>query len=243
MKNALEILKQQGATLVDPVEVKSFSQMGNAEEVVLQYELKAEMNVYLARLGPNAPVHTLKEIIEFNQKNKETEMPYFGQDFFVKSEAKGPLTSKEYLAAREKCRRLTRKEEIDAVMKKYRLDALVAPTDGPAWLTDLVNGDHFLGGSSTPAAVAGYPSITVPAGFVFGLPPVFAGRCFSLSAHCTCPALMFSAAVMPSGRVNFDCPSVRNTATFAGCACITDFSPAPYLIRRTRTRSFWNSTL
>ncbi len=170
MNHALEILKQQGATLVDPVEIKSLSQLGNAEDLVLQYELKADMNAYLARLGPEAPVHTLKDVIEFNEKNKESEMPYFGQDFFIKSEARGPLTSREYLAALEKCRRLTRKEGIDAAMKKSSLDALVAPTDGPAWLTDLVDGDHFLGGSSTPAAVAGYPSITVPAGFVFGLP-------------------------------------------------------------------------
>jgi amidase len=170
MNSALEVLKQQGATLVDPVEIKSFAKMGNAEEVVLQYELKADLNAYLARLGPNAPVHTLKEIIEFNEKNKTTEMPYFGQDFFIKSEAKGSLTSKEYLAALQKCRTLTRKEGIDAAMKKHKLDALLAPTDSPAWLTDLVDGDHFLGGSSTAAAVAGYPSITVPAGYVFGLP-------------------------------------------------------------------------
>jgi amidase len=170
MNNAIEVLKQRGATLVDPVEMKSFSQMGNAEEVVLQYELKADLNAYLARLGPNAPVHTLKEIIEFNEKNKKEEMPYFGQDFFIKAEAKGSLTSKEYLRALAKCRKLTRKEGIDAAMKQHKLDALVAPTDSPAWLTDLVDGDHFLGGSSTAAAVAGYPSVTVPAGFVFGLP-------------------------------------------------------------------------
>jgi amidase len=170
MNNAIEVLKKQSAIVVDPVEIKSFSQLGEAETLVLQYELKADMNAYLARLGPNAPVHTLKEIIEFNEKNKKTEMPYFGQDFFIKAEAKGPLTSKEYLAALEKCRKLTRKEGIDAAMKKHKLDALVAPTDSPAWLTDLVDGDHFLGGSSTAAAVAGYPSITVPAGFVFGLP-------------------------------------------------------------------------
>lgn len=170
MNRALETLKQQGATLIDPVEIKSFSQMGDAETIVLQHELKADLNAYLARLGPNAPVHTLKEIIEFNEKNKKSEMPYFGQDFFVKSEAKGDLKSKEYLAALAKCRKLSRKEGIDAALKKHKLDALVAPTDSPAWLTDLVDGDHFLGGSSSAAAVAGYPSITVPAGFVFGLP-------------------------------------------------------------------------
>jgi amidase len=170
MNNTITTLKEQGAVIIDPVEIKSFGQIGNAEDTVLHYELKADMNIYLARLGPNTPVHTLKEIIEFNEKNRTTEMPYFGQDTFIKAEAKGPLTSKEYLDALEKCRKLTRKEGIDAAIKKYKLDALVAPTDGPAWLTDLVDGDHILGGSSTAAAVAGYPSITVPAGFVFGLP-------------------------------------------------------------------------
>jgi amidase len=97
-------------------------------------------------------------------------MPYFGQELFLKAEAKGPLTNKEYLDALKLCRRMSRKEGIDATMKKFNLDALVAPTDSPAWLTDLIDSDHFLGGSSTIAAVAGYPSITVPAGFVFGLP-------------------------------------------------------------------------
>ena len=139
------------------------------------------MSAYLAHLGPGAPVHSLKEIIEFNESNKKLEMPYFGQDLFIKSEAKGPLTSKEYLDALETDKRLARTEGIDAVMDKLKLDALVAPTEGPAWVTDLVTGDHFLGASSTPAAVAGYPSITVPAGFVFGLPVgiSFFGRAWS----------------------------------------------------------------
>jgi amidase len=170
MNEALEILKREGAVLVDPVEIKSFDQLDNAESTVLHYELKADMNAYLSRLGHAAPVHTLKEIIEFNEKNKDREMPYFGQDTFIKAEACGPLTSKEYLDALEKCRRLVRKEGIDAALVNHKLDALLAPTDSPAWLTDLVDGDHFLGGSSTAAAVAGYPSITVPAGLVFGLP-------------------------------------------------------------------------
>lgn len=181
MADALEAMKKAGAVLVDPVEIKSFGQLGHAEDTVLQYELKADMNAYLARLGPNAPVHTLKEIIEFNEKNKAKEMPYFGQDMFIKAEAKGPLTTKEYVSALAKCRRLMRDEGIDAAMKKLTLDALVAPTDSPAWPIDLVDGDHFLGGSSTAAAVAGYPSITVPAGFVFGLPVgiSFFGRAWS----------------------------------------------------------------
>ncbi len=170
MEAALSVLKENGAVLVDPVKIPSLAKMGNAEDLVLHYELKADMNAYLARLGPGAPVHTLKEIIEFNEKNAKTEMPYFGQDVFVKAEAMGPLTSKEYVTALEKCRKLTRTEGIDAAMKKHKLDALVAPTDSPSWMTDLIDGDHYLGGSSTAAAVAGYPSITVPAGFWFGLP-------------------------------------------------------------------------
>lgn len=170
MGEALDVLKQQGAIIIDPVETKTFGKIGEPEGTVLQYELKADMNAYLARLGPNSPMHTLKDLIEFNEKHAKEEMPYFGQDFFLKAEAKGPLTSKEYLDALAKCRRFSRAEGIDAAMKKHKLDALVAPTDSPAWMTDLVDGDHFLGGSSTAAAVAGYPSVTVPAGSVFGLP-------------------------------------------------------------------------
>jgi amidase len=181
ISKALEILKSSGATLVDPVEIKTLSKLGNAEDLVLQYELKSDMKAYLDRLGPDAPVHTLKDIIEFNNKHKQTEMPFFGQDYFIKAEARGPLTSKQYLDALAKCHKLLRTEGIDAVMKKFKLAALVAPTDSPAWLTDLVDGDHFLGGSSQAAAVAGYPSITVPAGFVFGLPIgiSFFGRAWS----------------------------------------------------------------
>jgi amidase len=151
------------------------------EETVLYYELKADLNAYLATLGPRAPVHSLKEVVEFNERNKKKEMPYFGQDTFLKCEAKGPLTSKEYVEALEKNQLLSRKEGIDAVMDKFKLDALVAPTEGPAWLTDLVNGDHSTGRSTSPAAVAGYPHITVPAGFVFGLPVgvSFFGRAWS----------------------------------------------------------------
>jgi amidase len=155
--------------------------VGDPENMVLLYELKADLNAYLARLGPAAPVHSLKEVIAFNERHRRTEMPYFGQDRFLKAEAKGPLTNPEYREALVKCRRLARTEGIDAVMDKHKLDALVAPTEGPACLTDLVVGDRFLSNSSTAAAVAGYPSITVPAGFVFGLPVgiSFFGRSWS----------------------------------------------------------------
>ncbi len=170
MTAALEVLKAQGAILVDPVEIETLGKFDDSELTVLLYELKADIGAYLTRLGPGAPVHSLKEIIEFNERNAATEMPYFAQDLFIKAEAKGPLTEKAYIDALENDRKLSRKEGIDAVMEKHRLDALAAPTDGPAWLTDLVCGDHFIGSSSSAAAVAGYPSITVPAGDVFGLP-------------------------------------------------------------------------
>lgn len=181
INDALKTLKDQGATLVDPAEIPTIGKFDNDEMTVLLYELKVDLNAYLARLGSGAPIHSLKELIEYNEKNASLEMPYFGQENFVKAEAKGPLTSKEYLDALKICRSMSRKDGIDAVMKKYNLDALVAPTDSPAWLTDLVDSDHFIGGSSTLAAVAGYPSITVPAGFVFGLPVgiSFFGRAWS----------------------------------------------------------------
>ena len=181
MNQSIDEMKRQGAVIVDPADIESMEQVGDSEFQVLLYELKADLNSYLAALGPGAPVHTLEEIIEFNEHNREKEMPYFGQDTFIKAQAKGPLTEKAYLDALEKDHRLTRKEGIDAVMEKFQLDALVAPTGGPACLTDLVDGDHDVGGSSTPAAVAGYPNITVPAGFIFGLPVgiSFFGRGYS----------------------------------------------------------------
>jgi amidase len=170
MAFSLDVLKQQGAILVDPADIPTLGKFDDAESLVLRYELKADLNAYLARLGPDAPVHTLKEIIEFNTRNASTEMPYFGQETFLKAEALGTLRSKEYLDALKKCRQLSRTDGIDAIMKKHTLDALVAPTDGPGWVTDLIVGDHYVGGSSTAAAVAGYPSVTVPAGFVYNMP-------------------------------------------------------------------------
>ncbi len=181
MTTALDAMKRAGAVIVDPADIETSGKFDDSELEVLLYELKADLNAYLAGLGPGAPVHSLKEIIEFNERNRAREMPYFGQDLFLKAEAKGPLSSKEYLEALEKDYRLARTEGIDAVMDKLHLDAVVAPTAGPAWLTDLVDGDHEAGGSSSPAAVAGYPNINVPAGFVFGLPVgiSFFGRAYS----------------------------------------------------------------
>jgi len=181
MERSLDAMKTQGATLIDPADVETLGKFDESELLVLMYELKADLNAYLANLGPNAPVHTLKDIIEFNDRNRQTEMPYFGQDLFLKAEAKGPLTEKAYLEAIEKNHQLARTEGIDATVEKYHLDAMVAPTGGPAWLTDLVNGDHVAGGSSNAAAVAGYPNINVTAGYISGLPVgiSFFGRAWS----------------------------------------------------------------
>jgi amidase len=181
MEQALDAMKKQGATLIDPADIETLGKFDESELLVFMYELKADLNAYLAGLGPNAPVHTLKDIIEFNDRNRQKEMPYFGQDLFLKAEAKGPLTEKAYIDALDKNHQLARIEGIDATMDKYHLDAIVAPTGGPAWLTDLVNGDHVAGGSSNAAAVAGYPNINVTAGFISGLPVgiSFFGRAWS----------------------------------------------------------------
>jgi amidase len=181
MEQALDAMKKQGAVLVDPADIETLGKFDESELLIFMYELKADLNAYLARLGPTAPVRTLKDIIDFNERNKQKEMPYFGQDLFVKAEAKGPLTEKSYLDTIEKNHQLARTEGIDATMDKYHLDAIVAPTGGPAWLTDLINGDHFAGGSSNAAAVAGYPNINVTAGSISGLPVgiSFFGRAWS----------------------------------------------------------------
>ena len=181
MEQSLDAMKKQGATLVDPADIETFGKFDESELLVFMYELKADLNAYLARLGPNAPVHTLKDIIDFNDRNRQKEMPYFGQDLFLKAEAKGPLSERAYLDALEKNHQLARTEGIDATMDNYHLDAIVAPTGGPAWITDLVNGDHVAGGSSNAAAVAGYPNINVTAGFISSLPVgiSFFGRAWS----------------------------------------------------------------
>jgi amidase len=181
MNEALDVMKKQGATLVDPADIETFGKFDDSEGMVLLYELKADLNAYLARLGPNAPVKTLKDVIEFNDRNRQKEMPYFGQDLLIKAQAKGPLTDKEYLDALAKNHQLAGKEGIDALMDRHQLIAIVGPTGGPAWLTDLVTGDHFTGGSSSAAAVAGYPNINVTTGYVSGLPVgiSFFGRAWS----------------------------------------------------------------
>jgi amidase len=181
MENLLEVMKKEGAVLVDPVEIDSIGKFDKSEFDAMLYEFKADLNAYLAAAGSKVPVHSLKEIIEFNEKNRGKEMPFFGQDLMLKSEAKGPLTEQAYLDALAKNRRLSREEGIDAVMDKHQLDALLAPTAGPSWITDHITGDHDTGGSSSLAAVAGYPNINVPAGFIFEMPVgiSFFGRAWS----------------------------------------------------------------
>jgi amidase len=177
---ALVEMKRLGAQIVDPIALKKNSQLEEAELEVLRYEMKADMNAYLAGRG-SGRIRTLQDIIDFNEHHKAEELQWFGQEELIKSQAKGPLTEQAYLDALATCRRLARTEGIDAAMDKDNLDAIVAPTSTPAHVTDLVTGDHGLGDSTTPAAVAGYPSITVPAGFVFELPVgiSFWGRAWS----------------------------------------------------------------
>jgi amidase len=169
MNDLIGEIKKLGAVVIDPADIPTSGKFDDSELEVLLYEFKADLNTYLAN-RPTASVRSLKELIEFNEKNKDKEMPYFGQDLFARAQTKGPLTDKKYLAALRKNHLLSRTQGIDAVLRKYRLDALIAPTGGPPWPTDLINGDHFTGGYSSASAVAGYPHITVPAGYVFGLP-------------------------------------------------------------------------
>ncbi|HSM13499.1 MAG TPA: amidase, partial [Thermoanaerobaculia bacterium] len=170
MEEILVALRGLGAELVDPAEIPHAKDYDDAEYEVLLYEFKHDLNAYLATRPDGDRPRTLAALIEFNRKHAEREMPWFGQEIFELAEAKGPLTEPAYLDALEKCRRLSRAEGIDQVLAEHRLDALVCPSMGPAYLTDWINGDHYGGSATSPPAVSGYPHLTVPAGFVHGLP-------------------------------------------------------------------------
>jgi amidase len=180
---AIEIMGDLGAIIVDPANIPSMKKgfLTQSELTVLAYEFKAGVNAYLAELPPGAQVRSLEDVIEWNKRHAGESMPFFGQEWLERSQAKGPLTDAEYLKALEENRRLSRQEGIDAVMDEHKLDALVAPTGAPPWKIDLVNGDHILGLSSQTAALAGYPLVSVPAGYSFGLPVgiTFMGRAWS----------------------------------------------------------------
>lgn len=182
MEQALAVLQGRGAVLVDPVELPAHSAYGAAEYEVFLYEFKAGLNRYLADLDPGAPRRTLRDIIEFNERHRAQEMPWFGQEALLKADAKGPLTEAAYLTALETCRRVAREDGIDAVMARHRLDALFASGGGPAGVLDYAYGDRGTGGGGASlAAVAGYPSVTVPSAFVLGMPVgvSFFGRAWS----------------------------------------------------------------
>jgi len=181
INDAIDLMKRQGAVIVDPANIETAGKFDDSEFDVMLYEFKADLNNYLASLGPKAPVKSLQDIIAFNEAHKDQEMPWFGQEIMIQAQAKGPLTEQKYIDELAQDLKMSRTDGIDATMTKYNLDAIVAPTGGPAWVTDLVNGDHFSGASSTPAAVAGYPNINVPAGFSHELPIgiSFFGRAWS----------------------------------------------------------------
>ncbi len=167
---AIDVLRRQGAVIVDPADIPHLGDYDDSEFTGLLYEFKTDLNAYLAEWAPRAPIKTLADLIAFNETNKARELQYFGQETLIQAQEKGPLTDQAYVDALAKNRRLSRTEGLDAVFAEHTLDAIVAPTGSPAWPTDLVNGDHFLGASSTPAAVAGYPSVSMPVGYSFGLP-------------------------------------------------------------------------
>jgi amidase len=178
--DAVAALKSAGAVVID-ADLPGAADFGDAELEVLLYEFKDGLNAYLATLGAAAPVRNLAELIAWNERERAREMPWFGQELFERAQEKGPLTETKYISARTKCIRLARTLGLDAALARHKLDAIVFPSNQPAWPTDYLNGDHFVGGNTSFAAIAGYPSITVPMGFVHELPVglSFAGPAWS----------------------------------------------------------------
>jgi len=170
MEEAIRVMRERGAVIVDNANVPNADKYGSEEFEVLLHEFKAGVNAYLGSAEPTLPVHSLAELILWNERHAEEELQWFGQETFTLAQKRGPLSSPAYKRARATCIRLSRREGIDAVLKRTRCDLLIGPTGGPAWMIDLVAGDHFGGGVSTAPAVAGYPHLTVPAGHIVGLP-------------------------------------------------------------------------
>jgi amidase len=164
-------MKSLGAVLVDPADLPASPGLGDAEFDILLFEFKAGLEAYLAERGSPNGFRTLKELVEFNTKEKARELRFFGQEIFTRAQDLGPLTTPKYVTARRRARQATRALGIDALVNRHKLDALVCPTTGPAWLTDPLGGDHYTGGNASQApAISGYPHVTVPMGFVAGLP-------------------------------------------------------------------------
>ena len=170
MSRAIDVMKAAGAVIIEDANIDTVDQFRQTEFEVLLYEFKHDLNRYLAGLGSSAKVHSLEDVIRFNDANADRMMPHFGQEIMLKAQEKGPLTEEDYLAALATNHRLARVQGIDKIISEHQLDAIVAPSNLPAWLIDPVRGDSHSGGSSSAAAVAGYPAITVPAGYVRGLP-------------------------------------------------------------------------
>jgi amidase len=208
---AIADLRRLGAVIVDPANIPHTGEYDGDEFTVLLYDFKADLNAYLAGRGATAQVHSLADVIAYNERDRAREMPFFGQEIMHMAQAKGPLTDKAYRDARAKCLRMAGREGIDAVMDAHRLDAVVAPTGSLPWPIDVLLGDHGLGGSSTAAAVAGYPAITVPAGYAFGLPVglTFMGRAWSE------PTLIKLAFAYEQGTKHRKPPRFLSTADFA----------------------------
>ena len=201
MEACITVMKSEGAEIIDPVKIETEGKFDEGEMEVLLYEFKADLTAYLAALGPQARVHSLKDVIDFNEAHRQAVMPYFGQERMLLAQEKGPLTDEAYLKALESNHRLAGKEGIDAALAAQRLDALVAPTGGPAWLTDWINGDHYGGGCSSPAAVAGYPE-----------------------PHCACRLHLWTAGWHLLHRGSFsrsdpDSPGLRLRAGYARAPC------------------------
>lgn len=210
IEDAIVAMRQLGATIVDPANIPHLGQYDGDEFTVLLYDFKADLNAYLATRGATSRVRTLADVIAFNEREKAREMPFFGQEIMHMAQEKGPLSDRAYIAARSKCVRMAGREGIDAVMAQHRLDAIVAPTSSISWPIDVLLGDHGLGGSSTAAAVAGYPNITVPAGYAFGLPVgiMFTGRAWSE------PTLIKLAFAFEQGTKHRKPPRFLPTADF-----------------------------